>query len=569
MAKAEATVEELVAMIQRGDLRLPEMQREYVWRSTRVRDLLDSLYRGYPSGAILLWETDDEVPLRALAVEQNPSAFQTARLLLDGQQRLTSLFSVLRGEPVKVRGRTRPIEILFNLNHPDEPSVVTEVHENADHDSEGDEADSSEDEMTARFNRMAFVVGTAKLAALPHWVKVSDVLNKDSDAEFLTKAGVKDFNDPNCTKYTQRLQRLRGIRKYVYRMDVLQRSLSYEEVTEIFVRVNSLGTKLRSSDLALAQITAKWRGSLAAFQEFQQACAKGGFDLELGLHLKALIAIATGQSRFLRVRDLPRTALEEAWAKAKKGMDFALNFLRSNAKIDSPVLLSSPFLIVTIAFLANERKFMISAEEAEDLRRWALLANAKGRYSRGSSETLLDQDLASIRDGQGIPALVERLRQQVGRLDITPAELEGRNARSAVFKTMFLAFRAKGAKDWKSNLAISLTHAGHQHQLEFHHIFPRAVLKQHDVELQRDDIANLAFISSQTNKVISDRQPAEYVPDLIKTIGLSAFETQAIPATDASLLAVGAFPEFLKKRRAMIADMLNDFLGQTDQKDSL
>lgn len=60
MAKAEATVEELVGMIERGELRLPEMQRQYVWRSTRVRDLLDSLYRGYPSGAILVWETDEE-----------------------------------------------------------------------------------------------------------------------------------------------------------------------------------------------------------------------------------------------------------------------------------------------------------------------------------------------------------------------------------------------------------------------------------------------------------------------------------------------------------------------------
>ncbi len=70
MAKAEATVEELVGMIERGELRLPEMQRRYVWRSTRVRDLLDSLYRGYPSGAILLWETDEDVPLQEFSIEQ-------------------------------------------------------------------------------------------------------------------------------------------------------------------------------------------------------------------------------------------------------------------------------------------------------------------------------------------------------------------------------------------------------------------------------------------------------------------------------------------------------------------
>jgi uncharacterized protein with ParB-like and HNH nuclease domain len=121
VAKSEASVEELVGMIQRGELRLPEMQRRYVWRSTRVRDLLDSLYRGYPSGAILLWETDEAVPLQEFSISQAESPYATTRLLLDGQQRLTSLSAVIRGEPVSVQGRVRPIELLFNLEHPDEP----------------------------------------------------------------------------------------------------------------------------------------------------------------------------------------------------------------------------------------------------------------------------------------------------------------------------------------------------------------------------------------------------------------------------------------------------------------
>src|ERR1700741_1391713 len=115
MAKQEASVEELVGMIERGELRLPEMQRRYVWRSTRVRDLLDSLYRGYPSGAILLWKTDESVPLQEFSVAQKANPYQSTRLLLDGQQRLTSLSAVIRGQPVTVRGRQRPLEILFNL----------------------------------------------------------------------------------------------------------------------------------------------------------------------------------------------------------------------------------------------------------------------------------------------------------------------------------------------------------------------------------------------------------------------------------------------------------------------
>src|SRR5204863_8917748 len=153
MAKAEASVEELVGMIQRGELRLPEMQRRYVWRSPRVRDLMDSLYRGYPSGAILVWETDEDVPLQDFAVTQQANPYKSTRLLLDGQQRLTSLSAVIRGEPVAVRGRKKPVELLFNLEHPEELTVVTEVHEqdgDEDEDLIEDEADSTEDELQQR-----------------------------------------------------------------------------------------------------------------------------------------------------------------------------------------------------------------------------------------------------------------------------------------------------------------------------------------------------------------------------------------------------------------------------------
>ncbi len=91
MPKVDIGVGELVDMINRGELRLPELQRRYVWPATRVRDLLDSLYRGYPSGTILVWETDLDVPARDLSVEQQRGAFGSQKLLLDGQQRLTSL----------------------------------------------------------------------------------------------------------------------------------------------------------------------------------------------------------------------------------------------------------------------------------------------------------------------------------------------------------------------------------------------------------------------------------------------------------------------------------------------
>lgn len=566
--RREAKVSELVDWIQRRHLQLPEMQRQYVWRAPRVRDLLDSLYRGYPSGAILLWETDAVVPTREFGVSQPDAPVMQRLLLLDGQQRLTSLSAVLRGEPVQVRGRKRPIEILFNLEHPDELGVVTEVNEDADDDEDaddepqddgpGDDADA-DDDLQRRFERMTFIVSTRARAQMPQWVSVSDVFRTPEDKAFLLRAGVQSFDDPRYTRYTERLRRLRAIKDYVYRMDVLPASLGYEEVSEIFVRVNSLGAKLRSSDLALAQITAKWRGSLELFQAFQHACARRGFDLELGLLLKTMVAFATGQSRFRTVGSLGEPALRKAWEQCQRGVEFAINFLTSNLGIESPLLLSSPFLLVMLAVYGGRRGYEIAPEESALLARYALLASAKGRYSRGSSETILDQDLAVLREG-GAKELMERLALQVGRLDVDVGELEGRTKRSALFKTMFLAFRAAGARDWRSNLAIRLDHSGAQHKLQFHHIFPKALLKESYTHRAIDDIANLAFVSGGTNRGITDKPPEKYLPPLLEKIGEEAFAAQAIPI-EPGLWRLDAYPEFLAARRQLIAKRLNAFLG--------
>ena len=440
-------------------------------------------------------------------------------------------------------------------------TVVTEVNEDDDDDDlVEDEADSSEDELQRRFDKMTFVVTTRKLEQQPHWVKVTEVFKTDEDAPFLERAGIEKVNDPRYKKYSQRLARLRGIRKYMYRMDVLERKLSYDEVTEIFVRVNSLGAKLRSSDLALAQITAKWRNSLKTFQTFQKQCAETGFDLDLGLYLRNLIAFATGQSRFLTVGSLSLEILQSAWKESCRGMEFALNFIKSNVGIDSPALLSSPFILATLAYHAHKRDYQLSPEESVRLRYWVLVANAKGRYSRGSSETLLDQDLATLKQDGGAQELIDRLRLQMGRLDISADELEGRNQRSALFKTMFMAFRDGGAKDWRSNLTIALDHSGAHHKLQFHHIFPKAVLKAGYKDREADDIANLCFISGKTNRQISDKTPAAYFPGLISTAGINTFDAQCIP-TDSSLLDVQSYKPFLAQRRKKIANRLNAFLG--------
>jgi hypothetical protein len=564
------SVNQLVANIEKGYIQKPEMQREYVWKATRVRDLLDSLYRNYPSGTILLWETDTDAPTSnfAIATDKNPTS--RPLLLLDGQQRLTSLSSVIRGTPILVRDgrKLRQIEILFNLEHPDELVTLTEIDDAPGNtlqiiEEDDIEDDDEEETLRDRFNQFTFIVSTPQLVNAPTWVNVSEVFASHSDAEFLKKAGVVSLDDPLYSKYSERLKNLRQIREYSYRLDVLEPTLSYEEVTEIFIRVNSLGVKLRSSDLALAQITAKWRNSLILFQEFQnQVHEERGLYFDLGFFIKNLVISATGQSKFKTLGSLQREELEAGWENAKRSITFALNFLNSNLKIDSLALLSSPFILHAIAYWGEFNKFKVSQKEAELMRRWALIANTKSSYS-SSAETKLDTDLLAIRSGEGAAGLLEKLETQLGRLDISEAEIQGKSTNSGYFKAMFIAFREDGAKDWSSKLEISVKHRGNEDKLQFHHIFPKAFLRQNYPELRRNqvnDISNLAFIGGRTNREISAKAPSDYLKKIIESKDVELLNLQAIP-TEGEILDEYSYDDFLVKRRKLIVKRINELLS--------
>lgn len=568
MQQQNIPISTLVDMYKRGELRLPEIQRHYVWRATRVRDLLDSLYRGYPSGSILMWETDEPVPTREGAVQQDSSAFLGRKLLLDGQQRLTSLAAVINGEPVQVRGRKRPIDILFNLEHPDGPpkemlevegdteSLLTPDDEDADESEDGD----SDSTVTDHFKNLTFVVSSRALEAQPHWVPVSEVFKTNDNTNFLRKAGVTTLDDPKLQRYTERLTRLRQIRNYAYVVHVLERAMSYQEVTEIFVRVNSLGAKLRSSDLALAQITSRWPNLLKQLEEFQEECEESYFTIDLGQLVRAIVVFATKQCLFHTVGKTSVVDLQRGWEEAKEGLRFAINFLRTNVGIEDESLLSSPMFIHVLAAISRVKDNRLSAEEQCSLIHWLLVANARGHFSRGSTETVLNEDLGLIFRNSEASTLLEPLKRQFGRLHIEPNDLINRGANSPLFSLAYLALKDAGAKDWFSGLGLSLTHQGRLHFIQWHHIHPKSLLKAAGFETgEINEIANMAFITGQTNRRISNKQPAEYLAEIARVQGQQALDTQLIP-NDPELLQIKNYHDFLNVRRNLLADQMNAFI---------
>lgn len=571
---ADITVGELVRRIGRGEIRLPELQRQYTWDKTRVRDLLDSLYRDYPSGSILTWKTDEDVATGQFAVNQDVTDTMDYELLLDGQQRLTSLKAVLNGEPVRVKGRKNPIEIdiLFNLNHPDESSDMNDTQFDDDNDDEDADLDELEDdalgdEATGEdahlAEHMTFVVASRKFANSRCMVSVSKVF-KEGIENTLKDAGISS-NDPKFFKYIGRLEDLQRIKDRKFRVITLPRDLSYERVTDVFVRVNSRGVHLKASDLALAQITSKWPGSSKEFYEFDSDCKEHfGFDLGLPIHLKNLVSLATKQSRFKVVSGLPQEVLKEAWGDAREGMQFALNYLCETMRINNTAYLSSPFIIVALAALGKQLKNQQAGSAREfdpQLRRWVLTANAKGRYSRGSTETLLDEDLKSIYNSEGIEQLLEQLFrhivQQVGRLKIEPGDLSGRSQKSPLFKTMFLAFREAKASDWgKSGLIISLKNVGVKHKIQGHHIFPRAIMDDEPyAPININEICNMAFVCGEKNREMSKKPPIETLSKISK----EELSKQCIP-TDEALWSIDRFNDFLEARRELVAKRLSEYI---------
>lgn len=570
MQQQNIPIHTLVDMYKRGELRLPEIQRHYVWRATRVRDLLDSLYRGYPSGSILMWETDEPVPTRDFAIAQDSNAFAGRKLLLDGQQRLTSLTAVLNGEPVTVRGRKRPIEILFNLEHPDgPPTEVVEVESDESSPMTPDDEVSDENEengdsdqvLIERLNRRTFVVASKSLQSQAHWVSVSEVF-ASSDTAILEKAGIESFKDPRYQKYLDRLMKLRLVKSYSYVVHVLERGMSYEEVTEIFVRVNSLGAKLRSSDLAMAQMTSRWPNLLKELEAFQEECEQSWFTIDLGQFVRAIVVFATKQCLFHSVATTPVEDLKKGWEEAKEGLRFAIDFMRANAGIEDESLLSSPMFFHALAVVSRIKKNKLTKEEQNHLLHWLLVANARGRYSRGSTETLLNEDLNILFRTGDLAALLEPVRRQFGRLHIENSDLAMRGANSPLFSLSYLALKHAGAKDWHSGLGLSLTHQGKLHFIQWHHIIPKSLLKGREYETgEINEIANMAFITGQTNRRIGNKDAGLYLKDIVDKQGASALEAQRVPL-DPELWKVENYRAFLNERRAGLATCMNEFIRE-------
>ena len=149
---------------------------------------------------------------------------------------------------------------------------------------------------------------------------------------------------------------------------------------------------------------------------------------------------------------------------------------------------------------------------------------------------------------------------QFGRLDFHTTDFENKNTASGIFKTMFTVMRHNGTLDWNTPQVISMDNVANRNQIEFHHIFPQDFLKKHGYERDEiNDIANQTFIVKRTNVLIKNDDPAVYLPIVREKKGDENFIKHCIPI-DSSLWNISKYPEFIKERRKLLTNMLNNYL---------
>lgn len=520
-------IEDIISELSRGGIRIPEIQREYVWKRTQIAKLLDSIYQEFPAGSILLWDTGNGIIMRDLSTNlgQNVRPDFVPKVVLDGQQRITSLARVFDNSTGKDE------RMLFN--------VVDEI----------------------------FEPHSPRNAADPRWIDVTELLtNKVTELDILDRlvdASVIDGNDrASKNEIHEHLKKLDAITKYQFPVEIV-RSNDLEKVTEVFIRVNSGGTRLRQAELALARLAWKLPGSIVGpFEQMENECVERGFDLDTRFLMRSLIAVATRQSRFRDLKAFWERAadeIESAWRRTENGLRLALDFVEGNIGIPGTEFLPSQYSLIPLVTILGKRERLAVTEE-QSLKRWFLRANAFSHYV-GSSETILDQDLALLGENcENVVGLLGKLEHdQRGSSKISSQDLERASTSSPFFPLAFLAVVRNDATDWFKGIRLRRDSFADDQNIEYHHIFPRKLLNARGVDrYHRDEIANIAFLGQKANRKILSSKPADYLAEIAETAP-ERLEAQYVPM-DRELWELERYDDFVKARRELLAHAMNQVL---------
>lgn len=509
--------------IDNGHMALPEFQRGYVWNRDQVRGLFDSLYRRHPVGGLLVWATESK---SAAHRGDGPLAAGVVKLLLDGQQRMTTLYGVVRGRPPK----------FFDGN-------------------------------AQAFTGLQFHLGTetfafyqpVKMKDDPLWIDVTELMRAGNEGlgVFVTRLSTNPDTVARIGDFVGRLSRLLGI------MDV---DLHIEEVTgadktldivvDIFNRVNSGGTKLSKGDLALAKICADWPDARDTMKAKLKEWNEAGYDFNLDWLLRSVNTVLTGEAKFQYLHDKSAEEIQDGLARAIRHIEKVLNMISGRLGLDHDRVFFGKFGVPVMVRYLDQTKGSLNERDRDKVLFWFAQAGMWGRFS-GSTESLIDKDLEALTETEGgLDRLLDQLRLWHGGLRVEPGHFTGWSLGARFYPVLYLITRMGEARDWGTGLPLKSSLLGKMSRLEVHHIFPKAQLyKRSFARADVNALANFCFLTKDTNLNISDRLPRDYFREVEKAHP-GALASQWIPM-DEALWEIDNFPAFLEARKILLAAEVN------------
>lgn len=509
--------------IDSGHMALPEFQRGYVWNRDQVRGLFDSLYRRHPVGGLLVWATEAKT---AAHRGDGPIAAGIVKLLLDGQQRMTSLYGVVRGQPPK----------FFDGN-------------------------------AQAFSGLRFHLQTetfafyqpVKMQDDPLWIDVTALMKAGNAGlgALIAQLSADPAHVANVGAYVGRLGALLGVTEIdLHVEEVTGQDKTLDVVVDIFNRVNSGGTKLSKGDLALAKICAEWPEARDSMKAKLKEWTAAGYQFNLDWLLRSVNTVLTGEAKFSYLHDKGALDIQDGLKRASKHIDASLNFIAGRLGLDHDQVFFGRFGVPVMVRYMDKTKGALDAKERDKLLFWFAQAGMWGRFS-GSTETFIDQDLAALEGANGgLDTLLEQLRLWHGGLRVEAGHFTGWSLGARFYPVLYMLTRMGEARDWGTGLPLRASLLGKMSRLEVHHIFPKAQI--YKLKHRRADVnalGNFCFLTKDTNLNISDRLPEEYFPE-IEARHPGALASQWIPA-DPALWKIERYLDFLEARKALLAAEAN------------
>ncbi len=502
--------------IDSGHMALPEFQRGFVWNREQVRSLFQSLYLRHPVGGLLVWVTESKSAAHRGDEKLPPGV---VNLLLDGQQRMTTLYGVVRGKlPAFFDGNARAFSsLMFHF----------------------------EDQAFAFYQPI-------KMRDDPSWINVTGVMQKGVDGleEFIEGLGLPLAKLNRCYARLSRLLGIVDIELPVEQVTGSDKSL--DVVVDIFNRVNSGGTKLSKGDLALAKICADWPEAREAMKQSLRRWARNGYQFDLDWLLRSMNTVLTGEAKFSFFHEKSSEEIQDALKRAENGIDSVLNMIDGYLGLDHDRVLFGRFAVPVMVRYLDRRDGPLPAEERDKLLFWFVQAGMWGRFS-GSTETYIDQDLAVVDSADApLDKLLEQLRLWHGGLRTEPGHFTGWSLGARFYPVLYMLTRMGDARDWGTGLPLKRGLLGRMNRLEVHHIFPKSRLYQSGYRRPEvNALANFCFLTKDTNLQIRDRFPEEYLPE-VESNHPGVLASQWVP-TDPELWRIENYLDFLAERRGLLA----------------